>query len=71
MPKHSVSWLKRHGFDGLVSPCGECGCDLEDHAAGTDCEPEKCRPGYKIACKPGCHERHEYHVTLNKPRRKA
>lgn len=70
MKKHSVAWLKRNGFEGLRAPCGECGCDLEDHAPGTECEPWKCRPGYKIPCNPEtCCERHNYHITVNKPRR--
>jgi len=70
MPKHSICWLKRHGFDGLVAPCGECGCDLEDHAPGIDCEPSECRPGYKVPCAyPDCSEKHDYHISVTKPRK--
>ena len=72
--RHSVAWLKRHGFDGLVAVGDRCSCDLEDHAPGLDCKPERCRPGYKVSCNPetcwvggGC----AYHISASKPSKRA
>lgn len=41
-----MEWLKEHGYDGLVSPDAECGCDLEElMVCNGDCS--SCLPGYK------------------------
>ena len=41
-----ASWLRAHGFDGLVADMEECGCSVDDLAP---CGGPfgSCRPGYK------------------------
>ena len=57
-------WLIAHGYDGLYSENGQCGCDLDDlmvcEAAGIDL----CKPGYKVDDPSG---EFEYRIVPEKP----
>ncbi len=59
-------WLIAHGYDGLYSENGQCGCDLDDlmvcDAAGIDL----CKPGYKVDDPSG---EFEYRIVPEKPTR--
>ena len=41
-------YLRKHGYDGLVSPGAECGCDL-DHLFACNVVCLSCLAGYKGA----------------------
>ena len=58
------TWLKDHGYDGLVSDCEECACKIGD-LAPCDCSFLDCKPGYEIpcACGGGC----LFHMTSIRP----
>ncbi len=70
-----IEYLKKHGFDGLVTDEG-CGCDIADIApcGGDLFNIIKCEPGYKILCEGGemcdpgdC----EFHISAEKPKKGA
>jgi hypothetical protein len=44
-----ADWLKKHGYDGLCYPRGECGCGLDDFIP---CQSacELCEPAYMRQC---------------------
>jgi len=42
-------YLVAHGFDGLYSDVGECGCSLDDLMACDMAGTGDCKPGYKTA----------------------
>ena len=56
-----IEYLREHGFDGLWSADGECGCRLGDL---WPCEGDvSCRPGYESPCDCG-HGEHDFHIGL-------
>lgn len=42
-------WLEDNGYDGLMSPGGECSCLLSDLAHCCK-DFSECRPSYRIEC---------------------
>lgn len=59
-----ANYLRKNGFDGLVSSCGECGCELNDLASCDSAEILACRPGYKKPC--SCGENCDWHIATEK-----
>jgi hypothetical protein len=41
-------YLVKHGFDGLYSENGQCGCSLPDIMECDSIGVELCKPGYKV-----------------------
>lgn len=71
-----IKYLKEHGYDGLVSWDGDCGCEISDLAPC--CEPiSNCSPAYKIPCPcpPGECEFNcgadDWHMTEEKPKKQT
>ena len=49
------SYLKEHGYDGLVQEDGECACLLSDLSPCGDMLP-RCRAGHRVECDANVHE---------------
>jgi len=63
------TWLIEHGFDGLYSDSGDCGCAIGDLFPCNTLLNDVwwCAAGYKVPC--DCDEDHEFHVVETKPER--
>jgi hypothetical protein len=56
-------YLVAHGYDGLYSEHGECGCDIE-HLGCCDDVQAGCQPGYKrMGCNDDCGEGCDFHIV--------
>lgn len=60
-----VKHLKREGFDGLYSSCGDCACKLDDLAPCANIQGD-CTAGYLQPCPPDCGD-HDWHIGPDKP----
>lgn len=59
-----IKYLKQKGFDGLVQPDHECGCEISD-LIPCDLDCSYCEPGYKIHDKTG---EFDFLITTKKPK---
>ena len=50
----TASWLREHGYDGLVRTDFDCGCGLDDFMPCSQ-PPEHCEAAYRRECL-GCPE---------------
>lgn len=55
-----TAFLKAHGYDGLYSSFGECGCKLDDLAPCGDGDIMNCEPGYVQPCT--CGKKCDWHI---------
>lgn len=64
-------YLVDHGFDGLYSYPGECGCELDDLAPCPEGPQSGCIAAYKrLGCSKDCGMGCKWHVVQTKPKAK-
>jgi len=67
--KITEEYLKKHGYDGLIAPMGECACSIVEGCGGLmPCD------GYVSACEPGYQEydptgEYDFFITRKKPKK--
>jgi len=76
-----VKHARENGYDGLVEPFGECGCEIDDICPCGDMKDvTDCEFGYKVPCDCDCcegdcdlvmHNMGQWHITTEKPEPKA
>jgi hypothetical protein len=60
-------WLNEHGYGGLYSDSGGCGCELDD-LWPCGYHFNDCKPGYKVQCDGTCDDPPcGFHIVADDP----